>query len=541
MWYMSPETLMPTNDKINFYPGLEDWAPASTGVSLPYKAWRIMAGYNNGTPYTHYVPPDKITMGFTSIPGFVDLPNGAWRITPDTVSINFNQYASFDIDSYPWKAWWTNAVIISDGDVVETEHPDMNIGGSQSNYPTWSSPNMDGGGLAGHLDDEDMSYNPGEWTGISAVNIGMKGRMFALNNAEAQTFLGAFRSESFLEAFTEGIAAKAMQLLFKADIYSGIDRIKVFPCQVPADDLEPFVNGGNGSEIKMFGYVPIPTSEGGMLAYWCNRPIREYDMGTCELDMWGYNQGWLFENVQWSLYLPFAGTFSLSLLSNDPVSVRLVIDFTTGQGQYKVTQNGQLIGTYKAMIGYDMPYSMAEGAASANFFGNLAPLLLLGAGLAAPVIGEIGGTALGSGMASAGMSGALGGTTLGQTLTAGSVGAEMYGKTLGGIAGKALTGASVASKALSHTSPIITNTPSAGGILDFNSYPRVRLIAKIPKLYKDALGYPELIGVNRSQAVDAVSQMSGFIVCENYRSDLIVATKDEKVLINQLMNSGVFV
>ena len=85
------------------------------------------------------------------------------------------------------------------------------------------------------------------------------------------------------------------------------------------------------------------------------------------------------------------------------------------------------------------------------------------------------------------------------------------------------------------------NTPSVGGIVSFNSYGNVRVIAKVPKMFRRGNGYEETLGANRSAAYTMISDCSGFIQCKNYKTDIIVATDTEKAEIEKLMNEGVFI
>lgn len=540
MWYIQADTnngypyeqQFPLNFNQSWY--------AVDNIKVPNPIWYI-DGTNNGYPVNNFVPPQLMQTGWTSVFGGAQLPYNAWRITESTLQLVLGNTTILH-EGYPYVYWWFKQDVSIEDGTIETEHPPMQIGGSQSNYGDWTAPS--GWQLEASLDDVDMSesHELNTQSATSVLSKGLKNRCFALNSQELEKLLSAFRSESFFDSFTQGLAAKVMELLFGQDLYGGIHTIKVFPCRVPCDDANPFNKGVNGSEISLFGFIPIPTGDGGMLAYYADT-VKEYNLGDVDINLMGYKYGWQFENIQWSVYLPFAGTFPVSLLSNDSVTLKLIINFAEGTCQYILCQNGQLIGQYKGVVGFDLPYSMAQGQTASNFFSNVAPLMLLGAGLIAPTLGELGGQAAGSGMLAAGTSGALAGSALGQSLTSGAVGAEMIGKQAGEMASKPLMFAGGASKGLSHSSSVISTNPSAGGLLDFYSYPLPRLIAKIPKLHKQAEGFPELVGVNRSMKVDKISEMvkGSFITCENYRCDLIVATQEEKVMINQLMNSGVFV
>ena len=60
-------------------------------------------------------------------------------------------------------------------------------------------------------------------------------------------------------------------------------------------------------------------------------------------------------------------------------------------------------------------------------------------------------------------------------------------------------------------------------------------------MFRNGVGYEETLGANRSSAYVMLSDCSGYIKCENYKTDIIVATDTEKAEIERLMNEGVFI
>ena len=84
------------------------------------------------------------------------------------------------------------------------------------------------------------------------------------------------------------------------------------------------------------------------------------------------------------------------------------------------------------------------------------------------------------------------------------------------------------------------SAPSIGGNVGLSNYPFTRVIAKIPKMFNEGYGYHETQGANRSTTYVNLSTCSGFVQCRNYKSDIIIATEDEKKEIENLMNAGVF-
>jgi hypothetical protein len=206
-------------------------------------------------------------------------------------------------------------------------------------------------------------------------------------------------------------------------------------------------------------------------------------------------QAWEVENIDFSIYLPMSGVYPIDIRGESEVKVMLNVDLIEGAGEYYVYINGQLVGTYRAMFGADVPVNTNQGRMAANMLTNVISSFGKAAGtLAGAAIGGVGGSIVGQ--------------AIGSMLPS-----EHYAM----------------------------NTPSVGGIVSFNSYGNVRVIAKVPKMFRRGNGYEETLGANRSAAYTMISDCSGYIQCKNYKTDIIVATDTEKAEIEKLMNEGVFI
>lgn len=383
---------------------------------------------------------------------------------------------------YPWKFWWFEAPVSDSGD--------METGGSQSNYPGGFTTG-DIGGIRDQFGDDDMGTNDPMILAISStIKAAFTNKMVALDSSLYLHVIGKLNNP------TQDVLDKAtlIQTIYGANVYDGILMCKVFPFNI-GDGLDP-------QQPKIFGVFPIyeerpigdpPDTLPGVI-----NTILTFDMGSIDLDIF---QAWEVENITYSLYLPYAGNFPLDVRGNETVSVTLVCDIISGVGEYIIKQNGQIIDIHRVLLGYDMPVNLSQGAAQAN-------LMAFVNGAASKALGAAGSL--------------LGSIPHPAAQAAGAV-ADI---------GSGLTGALVGH--------FDTSAPSVGGYVGAASYPRTRVIAKIPKMFNSGYGYNEILGANRSATYVSLSSCSGFVQCKNYKSDIIIATDEEKAEIERLMNAGVF-
>lgn len=424
-------------------------------------SWYITEGINNGYPWEESFPLSFQT-DFTSDDTH-RYPDSIWRIG----SAN---------NGYPYQYWWFQESAYDSGD-------EMTIGGNQTNYPDGFT-SHDTGGIDDQFNNDDMEFND---TLIDYTNEilaeSLERKMFGLTQANLQQVIYCLNNMSLFNSH-----AATVQCLYGADVFKGIITCRTYPFTLQFYNVSPLPT----FKAKLFGLCPL--YDEGIDQYnhsftgYVNA-IQHFDMGSVVPHIY---QAWEVENIEYYIYLPFAGTFPIDVRKADLISADLFVDVFTGAGEYIIKQNYQMIGTYKCQLGFDFPLRTAEGAMRANLVGSLA-------------------------------------STVTPVLTAAATGAA------GPVAGMAVN---TAGSALSQHHTI--STPQIGGLTSLYAYPKVRLLAKIPKMFNDAYGYHETLGANRSTAYVHLNTCTGFTQTKNYKCDIIVATEDEKAEIERLMNEGVF-
>ena len=408
----------------------------------------------------------------------IKLPYSIWRIKS---GVN---------NGYPWLYWWFKEDTSTGGDMV--------IGGSQTNYPNGLTGHNDGY-LHGIMDNTNMDPRTGVNYAIDLAMTGaLSGKAFVINSGQLTQYLIAIAGGGVNSDFNADI----IQKLYGANVYNSVVLCKAFPFSLRLLQHYPGTNGdviGSTDPVKAFGRWQISAVDANKLA----SSMGAYWFDTISIDP---QQAWEIESVDYSLYLPMAGVFPIDIRGKSDIDIVLHVSVLEGTGEYMVYINDQLYGSYKCQLASDIPVSFAQsqGAMNANFGNMLFTGIASGVGMAAPAIGG----ALG-GPAGAGIGAAIGGA-------ANTVGQFM------------------------RTHYAVT-TPQIGSIASSACYQYPRLIAKIPKMFRDANGYHELLGANRSTGYLALNSCSGYVQCQNYKCDIIVATDDEKREIENLLNSGVFI
>lgn len=463
-------------------------------------SWYIDASINEGYPTnTDFIPAH---VGWTDT-DTIPLPELAWRIRADAN------------EGYPFIGYFFTSHSGQQGG-------EMSIGGSQTNYPNGFTIPQNGipsAMTAGSMKDGIIG-SASHAIQSSVIGATMSDRAFALTNVQATYFASYFRSQDFFDAITQASFATVVQTLFGANIYDSVISMRAWPFEIEAGDTF-----GEG-DVKLFGVIPIMSGGANMQASRLIVATHIYDLGTLPLARF-YNKGWQFENITWYLYLPYAGTFALDLRSNSDITVLLAVDYYSGMGEYQILQDGNVFACYKANLAIDVPIHRSNAQAMTNLISTVAPTILSGAALATSAISKAGGNAIGeTGIAK-------------DSDKAVAVGASIQQG--GKVASNKIKSISDAIKDTTQTSHFTISSPSIGGACGSYCYPYPRLIAKVPVMHNNAEGYAEVIGENKSRLAQVGDQAGGFIICENYKCDIIVATDDEKAEIERLMNAGVFV
>lgn len=354
---------------------------------------------------------------------------------------------------------------------------EMMIGGSQTNYPSgFTSANR--GGIRNDFDNLDMRIgNTGGSFGTSSLAGAMSGRAFIIDYPTFTAIVSKFNDSTI---FTEATYL-AIANLYGANVFDSVLSCKVYPFDLSF--LSNSVISGNTGDVKAFGAYTLVTNVplmGDSLGY--------YNFPTITVTPL---QAWEIENIDFSIYLPMSGVYPLDIRGESDVDVRLNVDLVDGTGEYYVFINQQLVGVYRVLLGADIPINTNQGRMQANMLTNVLSSF-----------GKVAGTMT-----------------------------DMY------------AGNNIASTVINPILPTehyAMNTPAVGGLASMYCYGDVRVLAKIPKMFKDGYGFFETLGANRSTTYVRLSECSGYVQCKNYKTDIIVATDTEKSEIERLMNTGVF-
>ena len=381
---------------------------------------------------------------------------------------------------YPWIYPWFKENSSAEGEMM--------IGGSQSNYPNgFTTANR--GGIKNDFDNASMVG--GNWGGGLADNTltnALANRAFAINSTKLNEVLASFNTNETLIGNASFISE-----FYGANIFDCVLSCKVFPFDLMdlfsiSEFWSPHsVVSSNTGTIKAFGRWDLAQN-----ANLLDGTAGKYNFPIITVTPL---QAWEIENIDFSIYLPMSGVYPIDIRGESDVRVTLNVDLIDGTGEYYVFINDQLAGTYRALFAADVPINSNQGRMQANMLTNIV---------------------------------------------------STFGKAAGTLAGAALggVGGSIVGQAIGNLLPsehYAMETPSVGGLASLNCYGYPRVIAKIPKMFRDGYGFEETLGANRSTTYVRLSECSGFIKCENYKTDIIVATDTEKAEIEKLMNGGVFI
>lgn len=429
-------------------------------------AWFIREGFNNGYPALNSWRESWQTDWSTN--GDIRYPDYIWRIKQ---GIN---------GDYPWVYPWFKQSSTDTGEMV--------IGGSISNYPSgFTGSNL--GGIENDFNSNSM-FGGGSGGGNLANNAlknSLAGRAFVLSGTTLSAILDKFNDRTMFTASE----AEYISRIYGANVFDSILSCKVFPFDISA---LRYIGGSSSiidtpADVKAFGspfYVLAQNVNtlGSNYGYYFFPTITVTPL-----------QAWEIENIDFSIYLPMAGVFPLDLRGACNVDVQLMVDLLGGTGEYYVYLDEQLIGTYRVLLGADVPINNNQGRMQANMLTNVV---------------------------------------------------SSFSKSLGAISGAVMGGGvgamvGLGTSMLTPTEHYAMNTPSVGGVASMQCNPFPRIVAKIPKMFRDGFGYKQTLGMNRSTTYVRLNECSGFIKCKNYKTDIIVATDTEKTEIERLMNEGVFV
>lgn len=426
-------------------------------------AWFIDPSKNEGYPMLDVWPPEWQT-DYTSS-DTIRYPDRMWRIEDD---IN---------EGYPWIYYWFKKSSSDDGE--------MEIGGSQTNYPNGFT-TVDDGGVRDQFDNEYMDDN--DWLVDNTNNVIksiLTDKLFALSAQDVQQVILCMNTPSLIDAAQISLINGIMG----GNIYDGILLCKMypFPIHVTGDALSK-------DFAKIYGIYPLYKEDDTNWGHPFHNNvdvIQRFDFGIVPVNIL---KAFEIEDTTWSIYLPFAGVHPIDIRANENVDVKLAVDILTGVGEYTIRQDGQITNIVKATFGVDVPINTVDGAMMSNMFGSVVNAV-------SPMVGAA--------------------TTA-----------------IGGPAG-AVTGGLVNMASQACNSKFNVSAPQIGSLVSYNSYIKPRLIAKVPKLFNGAFGFEQILGANRSTTFMHLNNCSGITQTKGYKCDIIVATEDEKAEIERLMDAGV--
>lgn len=465
-------------------------------------AWYIDSIINDGYP-TNTDFPEFVISEFTNNVDDVWYPAVGWRIDP-----NYN-------DGYPW-IWWHLAMTEGwyfDGVTIgaySSRSSDglINIGGRQTNFPnglsngTTSNLRFDAGDMVNEFN---WDPNNGRYIAEAAkLVVCDMDNYLAFKNRLSEIMIEAGTLISPGELDVHLATWLRLQMISKylgANVSDSIISVKFFPFAVKAK-----TNGTDGElslvdDVRLFGVLPT------LQVDWATTPlpalhqaksiVQELDFGSVDLN---FTEGWEFKDILWEVYLPYAGLQSIQLKGNYPVVAKAVVDLITGAIEYYIFQNGQLISTANGYCTTELPFNINTAQASVAKQGWRNNLMSTVANMAAGI--------------------------------AGATNPE---------AGLALGAVNSVMAPLHEVAKTDIQYPSLGNTLGLCQPKTVRLIAKVPVIHNNAYGYPEIMGMNVSKAYSRLGDCRGFIKTENFKCEVIVATTDEKLEIERLLNAGVFI
>lgn len=380
---------------------------------------------------------------------------------------------------YPWIYPWFKESTTDIGDII--------IGGSQSNYPSGFS-NSDKGGIRDDFDNHTMisTGNTGSNTVSNVIVSALSHKAFVCTGADLYIALAALNDPDIIATSEYDIISK----IYGANVFDCFQSCKAFPI-----DLSMLSSGSGGvisgtvDAIKAFGKYELTDPNVPLL----NSIHGYYHFPTIHVEP---KQAWEIENIDFSIWLPMSGCYPIEIRGVSDVDVILYVDLLEGTGEYHVHINTQLVGVHRCLLGVDIPLNTNQGKMQANMLTNVVSTVTKAAG-------------------------------------------SLLGATVGGGIG-AYVGGAIGNAINPFTEHYAMTNPAVGGNASMQGFNFVRVIAKIPKMFKSGYGYKELLGWNRSTCYVKLNECSGYTKCKNYKTDIIVATDTEKLEIERLMNGGVF-
>lgn len=311
----------------NGYPLYEEAGPPQFTTftkPIPNNAWWINKSY----PFRRDLEP-RFTRFYSTLPVL------AWRIT-----------AGYN-DGYPY-----NRLIADDEIPPEPDPTDpasqFNNTGQTGNYGTLtpygkSEMDVDNTPMDGSFKDtSNISSYVASCTNSYAISFAQLGQITSAITTGEGNWLS--------DAANRLIVSQ----LFGANIYNCFVLCKMFPFTIPSTTTKA-VSTCCGM-IELLDSAAVPSSL-----------TIKLDFGTIDLNItWAYE----IEGGEYSIYLPYSGYYSLPIKGNEILHLMGLVDMTTGQIDYYITSNGQIIFEATGKCGIDIPINLSQGQMLQNAIGN---------------------------------------------------------------------------------------------------------------------------------------------------------------------------
>lgn len=267
---------------------------------------------------------------------------------------------------------------------------------------------------------------------------------------------------------------------------------------IPIRGLDQWTAVGN--EITSQTLIPDVAAINGISIFKPLLTTTTLDMGSIDLKI---TQGWELEYTNFEIFLPYAGSYPIQIDSPSALHLYCNVDIITGDIQYYLVQDGNVIFSTGGNCGIDMPFNLAQAQMHYNKQAYKQNLITNGLATAGKIVG-------------AALTGGVGGTLLSGAIDTVK---DQFTLTPHNVQSCPAVGAGCA---------------SGGPLVAY-------VLAKVPVMHERGFGYGQAIGTDKKHLATSIGSESGYVLTENYKATSIICTEDEKREIERLMDSGVFI
>lgn len=434
--------------------------------------WSIKSSINDGYPNNGIIYKEiKLTKPY---------PTSVWWIGPDKDPKN---------DGYPWHYQWFDYNNVpgdnnnnNNGDNGDKKVSKFGNGGTTTKYQ-YGTKALGATDIFGDykLDTDDSSRD----TIATETYVGQ-----VVSNctncyvASSATVINLIRDITTFAA-DHPVQTTIVQQIYGANIYNSVILCRQYPFSLTS---------GETKTVHLCG-VDLSFS-----APACNSFYKSLDFGEITLNVSTTAQ---ITQCEYSIYLPFAGLYSIHVSDNSTLHLQAVADLLTGELTYLLSDNSQPILTASGKCGIDIPLNLSQGAMLQNAINSSVQIA----------------TTIGAGIASGG--------------------ASVLGSSVLASASSVLNGVSNISNN-NHTS-VDTSCKITGGLCGYGLPLDAYVLTRECDYINDLTNYPNTNGLPTIKWYDNLQDIPerGFVKCVNYLCPSTGATSTEKQAMEQLLNNGV--